>query len=211
MAGEVELADQVFAEVDAYLSAPWDGRESYVLDVAHNLLNSVLKQYQNLKFGYEKDTALEAWACRNLLELDVCVRYVLKSESNARRFVGDVTIDGIDIFESLKKWMEYVSPASKNLELNETLRLAYERRDAEGLTGEKHLNVRALAKEVGMEDDYEHTFKLCSKLVHPTAFSVLSMNDDGEYAQFREILFHAGMRYGVDAFTSIRDHRVRAA
>jgi hypothetical protein len=211
MAGEVELADQVFAEVDAYLSAAWNGRQSYILDVAHNLLNSVLKQYQNLKFGYEKDTALEAWACRNLLELDIYVRYVLKSESNARRFAGDVTIDGIDIFESLKKWMEYVSPESKNLELNETLRLAYERRDAEGLKGKKYLNVRALAKEVGMEDDYEHTFKLCSKLVHPTAFSVLSMNDDGEYAHFREILFHAGMRYGVDAFTVIRDYSEKAA
>ena len=70
-----------------------------------------------------------------------------------------MTLDGIDIFESLKKWMEYFSPESKNLELNETLRLAYERRGTEGLTGEKHLNVRTLAKEVGMGDDYEHTFK----------------------------------------------------
>jgi len=211
MAGEAELADQVFAEVDAYLSAPWDGRESYGLDVAHNLLISASKQYQNLKFGYEKDTALEAWACRNLLELDVYVRYVLMSEANAKRFTGHVTIDGIEIFESLKKWMKRVSPESKNLELNETLRLAYGRRDTEGLKDKKYLNVRELATEVGMEDDYEHTFKLCSKLVHPTAFSVLSMNDDGEYAAFREILFNAGMRYGIDVFTSIRDHRVRAA
>jgi len=214
MIGEVEwmeLADQGFAKINTYLSAPWDGREIYVLDVAHNLLNSVSKQYQNLKFGYEKDTALEAWACRNLLELDVYIRYVLKSESNARRFVGDVTIDGIDIFESMKKWMEYVSPESENLELKETLRLAYERRNAEGLNNEKYLNVRALAKEVGMEVDYDHTFKLCSKLVHPTAFSLLSMNDDGEYAYFREILFHAGMRYGLDAFTMIRDYQEKAA
>src|SRR5271154_4934068 len=107
MAGELELADQAFAEIDAYLSAPWNGSEDYTLDVAHNLLIAVLKQYRILRFGYQRDTALEACACRNLLELDVCVRYVLKSESNARRFAGDVTLDGIDVFESLKKWMEY--------------------------------------------------------------------------------------------------------
>jgi Family of unknown function (DUF5677) len=211
MAGEIKLVDQVLAEIDAYLNAPLDGRESHIFEVAISLLTSVAKQYRSLKFGYEKDTALEAWACRNVLELDVCVRYVLKSEANARRFSGHVTIDGIEIFESLKKWMQRVSPEIETPELDETLPVGYERRAAEGLKDKKYLNVRELAEEVGMEHDYDHTFKLCSKLLHPTAFSVLSMNDDGEYAAFREILFHSGIRYGVDAFTAIRDYWEKAA
>jgi hypothetical protein len=64
---ETELSNQAFAQVEAYLNAPWDGKDIPVLDLVHNLLISILKEYQHLKFGCEKDTALEAWACRNPL------------------------------------------------------------------------------------------------------------------------------------------------
>jgi hypothetical protein len=209
MEGESELSDQAFAKVEAYLNAPWDGEDDPVLDVAHNLLSSILKQYKHLKVGYETDTALEAWACRNLLELDVYIRYVLMSEANAKRFIGHVTIDGIELFESMKEWMKHVSPTTETPELDETLRLARARKVSEGITDKKFLDVRQLAEEVGMKPDYTHTFKLCSKLVHPTAWSVLSMNDEGEYAAFRPILFHSGVRYGIDAFTAIQEHLLK--
>ncbi|HVC47437.1 MAG TPA: hypothetical protein VND90_09340 [Terracidiphilus sp.] len=57
-----------------------------------------------------------------------------------------------------------------------------------------------------MEADYKHTFKLCSKLIHPTPWSVLSMNDEGEYAAFRVMMFHSGARYGLDGFYMIREY-----
>jgi hypothetical protein len=68
---DLEIANQAFAQIEAYLNAPADGKDTPVLDLAHNLLISILREYQHLKLGYEKDIALEAWACRNLLELDV--------------------------------------------------------------------------------------------------------------------------------------------
>jgi hypothetical protein len=203
---EIELVDQQFAQIDAYLHSPWDGRDVPVLDLAHTLLISILKEYQHLKSGYEKDTSLEAWACRNLLELDVYVKYVLASEANAKRFIGHIAIDGIEIFESMKEWMQQVDPTVDNSGLNENLRLLRERKDSEGTKDTRFLDVRQLAEEVGMDIDYKHTFKLCSKLIHPTAWSVLSMSDEGEYAAYRVMLFHSGARYGLEGFYTIREY-----
>jgi hypothetical protein len=58
-----------------------------------------------------------------------------------------------------------------------------------------------------MAVDYKRTMKLCSKLVHPTAWSVISMREEeGEYAAFRVILFQSGSRFGLDAYNTIRGH-----
>jgi hypothetical protein len=52
--------------------------------------------------------------------------------------------------------------------------------------------------------------KLCSKLVHPTAWSIISMGEEeGEYAAFRVLLYQSGSRYGLDAFNTIREHLLR--
>jgi uncharacterized protein DUF5677 len=201
-----EIGDRAFGRIETYLSSPWDGRDVPTLDLGHNLLISIVREYQHLRLGYEKDTALEAWACRNLLELDIYVKYVLISGANAKRFIGDVTIDGIELFESMKEWMRTLAPTIETLALDETLRLAYERKASEGVIESKHLEIRDLAEAVGMTVDYRHTNRLCSKLVHPTAWSVLSMNEDGEYAAFRPLLFNAGVRYGVDGFNTIRGY-----
>jgi hypothetical protein len=48
--------------------------------------------------------------------------------------------------------------------------------------------------------------KVCSKLVHPTARSVLAMNDEGELGLLRPILFNAGSRYGVQIHAKIKEH-----
>lgn len=138
---DLETADRVFGRIEAYLSSPWDGSDIPALDLGHNLLISIVREYQHLRLGYEKDTALEAWACRNLLELDIYVKYVLTSETSAKRFIGDVAIDGIELFESMKEWMRATAPTVETLALDKTLRLAYERKAYEG---GKRRNVESL-------------------------------------------------------------------
>jgi hypothetical protein len=55
-----------------------------------------------------------------------------------------------------------------------------------------------------MAADYHHTMKWCSNLIHPTAWSIISMKDDeDEYGKFRPMLFRTGVRYGLDAFNTI--------
>lgn len=92
-------------------------------------------------------------------------------------------------------------------ELDETLRLAHDRRKSERTVGKRHLEIRELANAVGMTADYEHSIKLCSKLLHQTAWSIVHRERyDGEYAAFSVMLFHSGARYGLDAYTAITEY-----
>lgn len=47
-----------------------------------------------------------AWAARNLFELEIWTRYVLRKRKYAERFAKDWIMDGIGIFESLQRWSE---------------------------------------------------------------------------------------------------------
>jgi len=201
---DLKITDHAFEEIKRYNPT---GSNDFTVNLANLLLVTVSREYEQLRVGYENNIGLEAWACRNLLELNVFVKWVLLSDTNAKRFTADVVIDGIELFESMKEWMEYQGRAIEMAPMTETLRLAYERKAKEGTNLTKHLEVRKLADDLGMTADYKHMMRLCSKLVHPTAWSIIhQFEEGGEYAAFRVILFQSGSRYGLDAFNTIREY-----
>ena len=201
---DLNITDAAFEEIKNYNPT---GADDFTLGLLSVLLLAVSREYEQLRNGYEKYTGLAGWACRNLLELDIFTKWVLQSPANAKRFVADLAIDGTELFESMRAWLLHYDPGAETKELDETIRLGHERRKVEGTTGKKHLEVRDLADAVGMTADYKRTMKLCSKLVHPTAWSVISMREEeGEYAAFRVILFQSGSRFGLDAYNTIREH-----
>lgn len=201
---DLKITDQAFEEIKKYNPT---GADDFTLDLISLMLVTISREYEQLRIGYEKYIGLEAWACRNLLELDIFVKWVLLSDANAKRFTADIAIDGTELFESMKEWMKYQEPDVKMPGMDETLRVAYERRKSEGTVGESHLKVSDLAEVVGMTADYKHSMKLCSKLVHMTAWSIIhQFEEEGEYAALRVILFQTGSRFGLDAFNTIREY-----
>src|SRR5216684_946463 len=71
-----------------------DPEEMWFANLITALLSAMLREYNHLKIGLRKERGLLAWACRNLLELYIFTQYVLISEENARRFIGDRLVDG---------------------------------------------------------------------------------------------------------------------
>ncbi len=205
---EIKLIDQDFDSIRAFLVERHQKtpEQMWFANLLTALLNSTLREYRHLKIGFEKYTGLLAWATRNLLELYIFTQYVLVSEDNARRFVGDRLIDGLEIFESFRAWQIVINCEADTTAVDETISMARAQMDVEGVSGQKFLKTSALAKAVGMEVEYAHFNKVCSKLVHPTAWSVLAMNDEGELDQMRPILFFAGARYGSDIGYRVREH-----
>lgn len=201
---DLRITDTAFEEIKNYNPT---GANDFTLGLISVLLLAVSREYEQLRAGCAKYTGLAAWACRNLLELDIFTKWILQSPANAKRFVADVAIDGTELFESMKKWMEHKTPGVNLPEMDETLRLAHDRRRSEGTVGEHHLEVSVLADAVGMTEDYKHSMKLCSKLLHQTAWSIIHRDQyDGEYAAFPVMLFESGSRYGLDAFNTITEY-----
>ena len=170
------------------------------------LMNALITEYQKLKAGFTKNTGMLAWACRNILELNIFIQYVLLSKLHLQRFLGDRLIDGIDIFESFKAWQRSYEPGAQTSSIDATLRWARMQKDAEGRAEAKPLRMFPLSREVGLELEYTHLNKVCSKLIHPTAWSLLAMNDEGEYALFRPILLYSAVRHGAQALEKIKIH-----
>ncbi len=65
------------------------------------------------------------------------------------------------------------------------------------------LMTRQLAEEVGLSNEFQEINRICSKLVHPTAFSILDLRHGGEHAQLKHILFMEGAMYGIQTYMAI--------
>ena len=128
------------------------------------------------------------------------------SKANANRFVDDRIVDGIEIFESFRLWAEHVRPGQQLPGLDQVLgRLKKEQAKAvQG--GTKFLRTSELAKIVGMQKEFQYMNKLCSKTVHPTAWSVLTEINEGELKAFRPILLFSGVHYGLQIHATIKTH-----
>lgn len=187
---------------------PVDEENGWFFQIVFELMDATLTNYNHLKIGYDAyNSPLLAWACRNLLELAVLTKFVLMSEGNARRFAHDRLIDGCDILTSLTALQLYLAPQSDTSVADDTLARMRAQMVAEGVTAKRHLTTVALAKIVGMDEDYACMNRVCSKLVHPTAWSVLAMNkEDNSFSQSRQIFFDAGAQYGLDMYAAIREH-----
>jgi hypothetical protein len=205
--------DAAFARLKAFgnslkPSDASDAKDNWFFQIIFELIDTTLTNYDHLKIGYSNnDDHLLAWACRNLLELTVFAKYVLISEDNARRFAQDRLIDGCDIIRSLKALELHANPQSDNALLDDALTRMQAQMASEGITLQKYLSTSVLAGHVGMKEEYDCMNRVCSKLVHPTAWSILAVNSgENAFTQARPLLFTMGAGYGCDLFCSIRDH-----
>ena len=166
--------------------------------------------YQHLRLGFvNNDNPHMAWGCRSLLELHVFTRYALLSGANARKFAADRLIDGRDIAKALIGLEHFHGPGVDTPLLDEwqaaiEVQIAVESIDAKG-----PLRASDIAKDVGLHEEYKALNKVCSKLVHPTGWSVLAMKvGEDKYPQIRDTVFGCGVVYLAQIYLEIHDYNV---
>jgi len=126
--------------------------------------------------------------------------------SNARDFVNDRWIDAIEIFESFRDWVKLHDPTASTTRMEEAIRNCEAEKAKQDITRTSYLKMHKMASDVGFREEYDSMNKVASKLVHPTAFSVLGDFDEGEWAELRPILFNSGIGYALEAFNEIRQY-----
>jgi hypothetical protein len=206
----VALSDQAFEKIVEFGKQVQDAptQAIWFQNTLICLLSTLLREYQCLKVGLKKSTPLLAWACRNMLELDVFTKYALLRGANAKDFADDMWIDAVDIFSSFREWIRFHDPTGKMTELDQTIANFELEKARQGITRTRYLRASKIAPTVGLSEEYERMNKATSKLVHPTAFSVLawSEEDKGELGNLRPIFFDAGVRYGIEAFNDMKEY-----
>jgi hypothetical protein len=207
----IQDGDQIFTKLRNLGNSlkPIDDENYFFFEIIRELLDSALTNYGLLRLGYVENynDHLVAWTCRNLLELTVFTEYVLKSGANGQRFVQDRLIDGCDIITSLRDLERHHDPHSDTALLDQWLVAMQNQMVAEAVIAKKYLSTNTIADTVGMKAEYAAMNKVCSKLVHPTAYSVLAINKGtNSFPQAREILFACGVGYMSQMYLAVNSH-----
>ena len=161
------------------------------------LLKSGRRAYVHLRGGWQTDSSYVAWGCRNLLELRVFARYVARSPADRKRFTDDMTVDTSQSAKAIIAMAEREVPgaSSSDEEIVLLLQTTQRLKSASGFDGNKYLSIAELAKEMKLDEELS-IHKVCSKLVHPSAQSILLI--DHELQAERDALFLYGGRYLID-------------
>ena len=187
---------------------PVDDANYYFFEVLRELLDAAIKNFTELRRGYVTDSLnLIARASRNLLELTVFTKYVLKSGANARRFGDDRLVDGCELIIALRDLERYYDSSAPTPGLDDALRRMEDQKAAENVTATSHLETSVLAREVGMEQEFRSMNRVSSKLVHPTAWSTLAENAGrSSYPEAKDLLFATGIAYVSQIYIAVRDY-----
>lgn len=161
------------------------------------LIKSGRLAYIHMRAGWHSDSAYVAWGCRNLLELRIFGKYVAKSPENRKRFTDDMTVDASQSLNAVVEMDERLAPGltlsdQDVIEMIEALRAL---KEASGYEGAQFLVTTKLAVELGLKDELS-IYKICSKLIHPTAQSILLVGSQNQ--DERDALFLHGCRYLFD-------------
>lgn len=146
-----------------------------------------------------------AWASRNLLELLIWAKYVTASTENAERFRQDEIVDFAEWQQATMRLGQNYDSQSNDLGTLEQQGVwLREKKVEEGIdAATKHLNIGTVAKELGMAGIFYGVNAVLSKLVHPTALSIMLETDRDSEERLRAWMRGLGIGAAEDGLSSL--------
>jgi len=140
--------------------------------------------------------AIIALATRNLFEINLRARHIAQSDANLRDWFSEALLDRIQLYEGI---LTLAGPEEATNALRAEIEHNRQLAQKHGLTlGRKPMSTSELAQKVGMSEEYTALFKLYSKLLHPTSYSVNVTPDEVGSLVNRNILLIQLQVYGHD-------------
>ena len=148
----------------------------------------------------------QAWACRNVWELDVFIAFALSRQENARRLFEDLWNDGDDLLLALHDYLALEGDTDVAAEFDRMRAQLSQGMTEHGVTRRRYTKTNQMAEETGLNDRFSRVNKLTSKFVHPTAFSIL-VDPGSEYeSAMRSVLIEQSAAAVIDACDRLGKH-----
>lgn len=207
----IKKTDEALQQFDAFMRSipiPTEEKAGRFYHIFTALSTVAVNNYVSLRKAVDRDDQMMlAWSCRNLLELAIFTKYALMSETNADEFAGARLVDGVQIGKRLKQLELYLNPHLATSAFDVVINRFTTQMLAEGITQTKFLNTGQLAGAVGMKEDYETMNQVCSKFVHPTAWSILTEDIGSErFPAADELFYTCGAQYFATVMAEIMPH-----
>ncbi|MGG22252.1 hypothetical protein ED991_02885, partial [Salmonella enterica] len=156
----------------------------------------------NLSDDY--DITLVALCTRNIFELNIRLRSIVKDENSLNTWMSEMVMDENQILDAISTIANDNHAAELELFENKK-RLNNSILDKHDLKSVKSPEtVKSIAEKVGELEEYAALFKLFSKLLHPTSYLINSHSTAGCIDNFN-ILIVSAQKYAFDLFERLRN------
>jgi len=198
----VALIDQHLEFIQANLGK---AERNFVL---YNLLAKVNLYLYCLMSSLSGPIEVIGFISRSLFELSLITRYVLMSEENLIQFVAESAVDKVQLLEGLLEtgdiaYKEDIESIKEEIAKLKTTQEKF------NFPSKKPNSIKTIARIVDSELEYKALYKLFSKYVHPSSFSInlgseALMSED----RLRHTFLAFALTYAVVTFQQIREATV---
>lgn len=172
------------------------------------LYNMLVKARIYLLFlieSLEHATELMAFVTRSLFELNILSKYVLKGEKNLERFLMANVADERDISQGiLEVWKDLSEKGFKTAEMEMGVRKVETLMKQNNRLLKKLPNYKDMSITVGLESEYNSFYKLISKYVHPTSYSLNISDEYFHHDVMRNMFILLAHTYAHETFDRIK-------
>lgn len=171
--------------------------------VLNNTAMKLMEYLKLYKTCIEYDMEILGFLTRNLFELDLTVRFVLKNENNLKQFISELFSDRKDIYEGLMSLSENRANNSYAILANQVKEIE-EMASDKGYELKRPTKVFKMAEEVDVLSEYKAFYKFYSKYSHPTSFSINGDPNEKDSLEYRNILIVQAQKYLGSIFFIIK-------
>lgn len=139
---------------------------------AANFCTYISGQLQQLSVYYPDNVSGLAWVARNLFELNLTVRHVISSDDAFQLWLGQAINDEKEFIEGVISVSQDQSASQNYKELVDRLEQLSEIGERHNLELSRPFQLKIIANEYGMLDEYFGLYKLLSKYIHPSSLLI---------------------------------------
>lgn len=171
-------------------------------NIAKGTHNSLILLANNLSDDY--DITLVALCTRNLFELNIRLRSIVKDENSLNTWISEMVMDENQILDSISTIAKDTHAAELELFENKKKLNLYALDKHKLKSVKSPASVKSIAEDAGELEEYVALFKLFSKLLHPTSYLINSHSVAGSIDNFN-ILIVSAQKYSFDLFERLKD------
>jgi len=175
-----------------------------------SIAESTATQLDLLGRLFDESIEITANICRTVFEINVVFRYCLLSPQNLENYTAQAATDEISIYKSYKKLADADTDPKILRILDDYIEQIRQKlhRHGKPLKPDR-LSVFQMAKEVGLENEYQTLYGIYSKYVHASAWLVLRKRDHIDLPIFRHQMQWYTQIYAGDTLKRLEDIRDR--
>lgn len=167
-----------------------------------NLANRIASEIDRLADNYPNFSEGVAWSARNQFEINLIIRHIGRSAENMSQWLGQLAGDEKTILDGFLT-LSAMSELPERQILQERLNSIDSISARHNIQSRQPFNIKALAEQEQLGDEYAGLYKLFSKYVHPSSWLINSPAESVQSKEYVNIFVIYAQIYSGDSYSRV--------